>query len=154
MDIIIETPKGSAVKYKYDEDRRLFRFKKTLPAGMVFPFDFGFIPGTRGDDGDPIDVMVLSEFQGFPGCIMDCRIVGCIQAEQSAGDEKVRNDRFLAVIEQSGVFENVISIEDIPSTIISEIESFFINYLKGEGKELKLLGNLNAAQAIILLNKP
>lgn len=152
MDIIIETPKGSPVKYKYDEDHRLFRLKKTLPAGMVFPFDFGFIPGTKGEDGDPIDVMVLSEFQGFPGCLMDCRIVGCIQAEQTKGGELIRNDRFLAVTEQSGVFENVISIEDIPSTIITEIESFFVNYLKGEGKELHLLGNLNASQAIALLN--
>lgn len=153
MDIIIETPKGSPVKYKYDESYRLFRLHKTLPAGMVFPFDFGFIPATKGEDGDPIDVMVLSEFRSFPGCLVDGRIVGCIQAEQSKGDEWIRNDRFLAVTEQSGVFENVISIEDIPSTIITEIESFFINYLKGEGKELRLLGNLNAALAMALLDK-
>lgn len=153
MDIIIETPKGSTVKYKYDEAHRLFRLKKTLPAGMVFPFDFGFIPATKGQDGDPLDVMALSEFQSFPGCLMDCRIVGCIQAEQSKGEEKIRNDRFLAVPEQSVVFENVISIEDIPSTIIAEIESFFINYLKSEGKELQLPGNLNASQAIALLNR-
>lgn len=153
MDIIIETPKGSRVKYKYDESYRLFRLKKILPAGLAFPFDFGFIPGTKGEDGDPIDVMVISEFQGFPGCLMDCRIVGCIQAEQTKDDEPIRNDRFLAVTEQSGVFENVISIEDIPSAIISEIESFLVNYMREEGKEFKLLGNLNASQAIALLDK-
>lgn len=153
MDIIIETPKGSRVKYKYDESYRMFRFKKILPAGLAFPFDFGFIPGTKGEDGDPIDVLVISEFQGFPGCIMDCRIIGCIRAEQSSGEKTIRNDRFLGVPEQSGVFENAISIEDIPSTIISEIESFFVNYMREEGKEFNLLGNSNASQAIAMLDK-
>jgi len=153
MDIIIETPKGSSEKYKYDEALRLFRLHKTLPAGLVFPFDFGFIPGTQGDDGDPLDVLVISEFRGFPGCIMDCRIIGCIEAEQFQEGTKLRNDRFLAVPEQSRVFENAISIEDIPFTLITEIESFFVNYMHGEGKEFHLLGNLNASQAISLLNK-
>ena len=152
MDIIIETPKGSSEKYKYDEVLRLFRLHKTLPAGLVFPFDFGFIPGTQGDDGDPLDVLVISEFQTFPGCIMDCRLVGCIEAEQFQEGAKLRNDRFLAVPEQSRVFENAISIEDIPSTLIIEIESFFINYMHGQGKEIHLIGNLNASQAISLLS--
>jgi inorganic pyrophosphatase len=151
MDIIIETPKGSRIKYKYDETFRLFRLKKILPAGLTFPFDFGFFPGTKGQDGDPIDVLAISEFQGFPGCIMDCRVIGCIQAEQSKEGEMIRNDRFLAVPEQSGVFENAISIEDIPSTVISEIESFFVNYMREEEKAFNLLGNLNAAQAMAVL---
>lgn len=152
MDIIIETPKGSRIKYKYDENFSLFRLNKILPAGLVFPFDFGFLPGTKGEDGDPIDVLVISEFQGFPGCMMDCRIIGCIQVEQVKGGEMLRNDRFLAVPEQSSVFENAISIEDIPSTLITEIEAFFSNYMKGEGIEFHLLGNINAAQAMAALN--
>jgi inorganic pyrophosphatase len=126
MDIVIETPKGSRIKYKFDENQKLFRLMKILPEGLVFPFDFGFIPGTRGEDGDPIDVLVISEFQGFPGCLMDCRIIGCIRAEQSSnGKKQIRNDRFLAIPEQSGVFENAISIEDIPSTIISQVEILY-----------------------------
>lgn len=153
MDVIIETPKGSAIKYKYDADHKAFRLMKTLPAGLVFPFDFGFIPGTKGDDGDPIDALVISEFQGFPGCIMDCRIIGCIQVEQEKGKEMVKNDRFIAVPEQSTVFENAISIEDIPSTVISQIQTFFVNYIEGEGKKIKLKGTLNAAQAMAGLNK-
>ncbi len=71
MDIIIETPKGSRQKYSFDKDTKLFRLKKVLAPGLVFPFDFGFIPGTKGEDGDPLDMMVISEYQGFPGCIMD-----------------------------------------------------------------------------------
>lgn len=152
MDVIIETPKNATVKYKFEPVYNLFRLKKALPAGLVFPFDFGFIPNTKGEDGDPIDVMVISELISYPGCIMECRIVGCIKAEQQSGKHKIRNDRYLAVPEQSRVFENALSIEDIPSTIITEIESFFINYLKDEGRELTLLGNLNASQAISQLN--
>lgn len=153
MDVIIETPKGSNVKYKWDSNHNLFRLKKILPAGLVFPFDFGFIPGTKGDDGDPIDALVISEFQGFPGCIMDCRIIGCIQVDQQKGTEMVQNDRFIAVPEQSTVFENAISIEDIPSTVITQIQTFFINYIEAEGKKIKVKGTLNAALAMTILNK-
>jgi inorganic pyrophosphatase len=151
MDIVIETPRGSRIKYKYDENHRLFRLKKTLPAGLVFPFDFGFIPGTKGEDGDPIDALVISEFQGFTGCLMDCRIIGCIQLEQLSKARMVRNDRYLAIPEQSVVFENAISIEDIPSTIITQVEHFFTNYMEAQGKTINLPGNLNAAQAMAIL---
>lgn len=151
MDIIIETPKGSNQKYKYDEQYGLFRLHKILPVGLVFPFDFGFIPGTKGEDGDPLDAIIVSEFKSFPGCMMDCRIAGCIRVEQSNGKKSIRNDRFLAVPEQSTVFENVLSVEDIPSTLIMEIESFFRTYMQKEGKDPKFPGNLNAAQAVTLI---
>jgi inorganic pyrophosphatase len=151
MDVIIETPKGSRIKYKFDEEHRLFRLHKVLPAALVFPFDFGFLPGTKGEDGDPLDVLVISEFQGFPGCLMDCRIIGCMVAQQKKGTKLVRNDRFFAVPEQSSTFENAISLEDIPASLITEIEGFFKTYMKEEGKEFHLLGNLNAAHAMSML---
>lgn len=152
MDIIIETPKNSTVKYKYDHEHRMFRLHKVLPTGLAFPFDFGFIPNTLAEDDDPIDALVVSEFPGFPGCVMDCRIVGCIQVEQRKLQRLIRNDRYLAIPEQSRVYENVISIEDIPVSIITEIESFFTTYMKEEGREFQLLGNLNASQAEALLD--
>ncbi|MGN6353764.1 MAG: inorganic diphosphatase [Parafilimonas sp.] len=68
---IVETPRGSNAKYNYDEQHSGFKLKKLLPAGMVFPFDFGFIPSTKGGDGDPLDVIIISEIKSFPGCIMD-----------------------------------------------------------------------------------
>jgi inorganic pyrophosphatase len=153
VDIIIETPKGSREKYKYDEDHRLFRLHKTLHASLSFPYDFGFIPKTKGEDGDPIDVMIISEFQSFPGCVMDCRIIGCIKAEQSADGKMIRNDRFLAVPEPSVIYENVLSIQDLSPTILIEIVSFFTTYMQLEGKEFLLLGNLDALQATALLKE-
>jgi inorganic pyrophosphatase len=151
VDIIIETPKGSREKYTYDEDHRLFRLHKVLHAGLSFPFDFGFIPKTKGEDGDPLDVMIISEFQGFPGCVMDCRIIGCIKVEQSADDKMIRNDRYLAVPEPSVVYENVFSIEDLSPTILFNIETFLTTYMELEGKDLLILDNLNASQAVALL---
>ena len=153
MNVIIETPKGSALKYVFDEELKLFRLNKTLAAGLAFPFDFGFIPGTKAEDGAPLDVLVISEFTSFPGCVLDCRIIGCIQAEQGVAKEKSRNDRYLAIPEQSRIYENIVSIEELPEQLIRDIESFFINYITAEGKRLRLLGNLSSADALVTLQK-
>jgi inorganic pyrophosphatase len=148
MDVIIETPKGSRQKYTFDKDTKLFRLKKVLAPGLVFPFDFGFIPGTKGEDGDPFDILVLSEYQGFPGCIMDVRIAGCLQAMQGNGKKPYRNDRFIGILEQSSVYDRIMSLEELPDTLIDSIKLFFTTYLQAEGKTVKWEENLNARQAI------
>jgi inorganic pyrophosphatase len=153
LNIVIETPRGSREKYKYEEELHLFRLHKTLSAGLSFPFDFGFIPGTKGEDGDPLDAMVISEFKSFPGCIMDCRIIGCIKAEQSKNEKTIRNDRFLVIPEQTVVFENVLSFEDLTPTLLLDIETFLTTYMQLEGKDFLLLGKLNAAQAMSMLQE-
>ena len=151
MNIIIETPRGSREKYKYDESLHLFRLHKTLPAGLSFPFDFGFIPDTKGEDGDPLDAMVISEFNSFTGCVMDCRIIGCLKVAQSKNEQTIRNDRYLAIPEQTIVFENVLSIEDLPPTLLMDIESFLTTYMELSGKDLFQLGKLNAKESMELL---
>ena len=151
VDVIVETPRGSAVKYDYDDATGLFKLKKELPAGMVFPFDFGFIPHTLGEDGDPLDIIIISEFQSFPGCIMDCRIIGGITAEQTEKGKTIRNDRFISVPEASQMFAHVKEIKDIPRDVINQLETFFINYNELEGKKFKPLKRLNAQQAFKLI---
>jgi inorganic pyrophosphatase len=153
MDIIIETPKGSRQKYSYDKDIKLFRLKKVLAPGLVFPFDFGFIPGTQGEDGDPLDIMVLSEYQGFPGCVVDVRIVGCLQATQTKSKKPMRNDRFIGVLEQSSVYDRIMSLEELPGTLIDSIKLFFSTYLQAEGKTVQWEVDLNALQAMELIKK-
>lgn len=148
MDIIIETPKGNAQKYTYDKDLKLFRFKKVLAAGLVFPFDFGFIPGTKGDDGDPLDIMVISEYHGFPGCVMDVRVAGCLPAMQTNGKRSYRNDRFIGVLEQSSAYDQIMTLEDLPSALIDSIRLFFTTYLHVEGKTVHWEADLNALQAM------
>ncbi len=148
---IVETPKGSAQKYDYDEKNKWFKLKKVMPAGMVFPFDFGFIPGTKGEDGDPLDIILISELKSFPGCAMDCRIIGGIVAKQTEKDKTVRNDRFLAIPEASQMFVDVKSIEDLPKEIIQQLESFFVNYNEEAGKKFKPLKNIDAKEAYKLI---
>src|ERR1051325_6834357 len=94
---IVETPRGSAQKYDYDKKKKWFKLKKMMPAGMVFPFDFGFIPGTKGGDGDPLDVVIISELKSFPGCCMDCNVIGGFKATQTENGKTVRNDRFFVI---------------------------------------------------------
>jgi len=151
MDIIIETPKGSNLKYKWVEDLQQFRVKKKLAAGLAFPFDFGFIPGTKGEDGDPLDVLVIAEFSTFPGCRVDCRLIGCIQARQGANGAMIRNDRYLAVPTVSDWSHSLRSIEDIPAEMLSGIEQFIVHYISAEGKKINLPGRLGAQQAFELV---
>src|ERR687884_131195 len=97
LTLVVETPKGGRNKYKYDEKAGLFRLPKVLPPGSIFPFDFGFVPGTRGEDGDPLDVLVLMDEPAFTGCVVACRLIGVIEAEQSTRDGQMeRNDRLIA----------------------------------------------------------
>lgn len=151
--VIIETPKGSTEKYSYSFKSKFFKLKKILPAGMVFPYDFGFIPDTKGEDGDPLDVIVLSEFKSFPGCMMDCRIIGAITAVQSKKGKEIRNDRFLAVPEQAKILSNIDTIEELPKKILKELEEFFKNYNEIEGKNFTALKRLNAKEAMQLLKE-
>jgi len=154
ITVVIETPKGSTEKYDYDPERRFFKLKKILPAGMVFPYDFGFVPQTKGEDGDPLDIIVISEFKSFPGCLMECRLIGAIAAEQKSKDQKkIRNDRFLAIPKQAKLFSNIKSIEDLPEEILNELEHFFVAYNEVEGKVFKPLKRLNAKDAYKIVNE-
>ena len=148
---IVETPKGSAEKYNYDAENKWFKLKKILPAGIVLPFDFGFIPGTQGGDGDPLDIIIISEFKSFPGCAMECRIIGAITAEQTEKGKTVRNDRFFAIPEASQFFAGVKSMADLSKDMVDELEKFFINYNELEGKKFKPIKRLNAQQAMKLI---
>src|SRR5256885_13657312 len=111
-NVIIETPKGSRNKYSYDLDRGLFKLKKVLPLGNVFPFDFGFVPSTLADDGDPLDVLVLMDAPAFAGCLVTVRLIGVIEARQAKEGQKVRNDRLIAVSAESHNQQHVRTIKD------------------------------------------
>ena len=89
--MVIETPKGSRNKYAFDEKQKIFALKKVLPAGMAFPYDFGFIPSTIAEDGDPVDVLALMDEPGAVGCLLQCRVVGIIEGEQGKKKDAERN---------------------------------------------------------------
>jgi inorganic pyrophosphatase len=119
----------------------------------AFPFDFGFIPSTIGDDGDPLDVLVLMDEPVFPGCRIRCRLVGVIEAEQSDGKETERNDRLLAIAEDCLNHKDVRSIKDLNDHVLEEIEHFFVSYHELGGKQFKPLARHGPNRAIKLVRK-
>jgi inorganic pyrophosphatase len=140
LQVIIETPAGSRNKFAYDPDQGIFALKKVLPAGMVFPYDFGFLPQTIAPDGDPIDVLLLMDEPAFPGCAVRARLIGVIEGEQLEGKDKIRNDRLIAVAEANHQYGNIQKLKDLPSEWLKEVQDFFVNYHNLEGKKYRLLG--------------
>jgi inorganic pyrophosphatase len=148
---IIETPKGCRNKFDYDPHTSLFVLGGLLPEGMMFPFDFGFIPSTLGEDGDPLDVMVLMDAPAHVGCLIDVRIIGIIQAEQTEDGKSESNDRLLGVAVHSYDHENLKSIDDVSKTLLDQVEAFFISYNKQRGKKFKVTGTGGTKKAINFL---
>src|SRR5438270_11444968 len=93
---IIETPKGRRNKFKYEHDSGLFSLSNLLPEGFSFPFDFGFIPSTVAEDGDPLDVIVLMDEPAHVGCLVKVRLIGVVKVVQTENGKKTRNDRLVA----------------------------------------------------------
>src|SRR6195256_194241 len=137
---IIETPKGSRNKFDYDPESGLFMLGGLLPEGMMFPFDFGFIPSTLGEDGDPLDILVLMDAPAHVGCLIEVRIIGIITAEQTEDGKTQTNDRLLGVAVHSYDHEDLKSIHDVSKTLLNQLEEFFISYNKQRGKKFKVTG--------------
>jgi inorganic pyrophosphatase len=150
--VVIETPKHSHNKYKFDDQLGIFLLNGVLPEGMSFPYDFGFLPCTRAEDGDPIDVLVLMDEPAFTGCVVPSRVIGVIEAEQTERDETTeRNDRIVAVSTKCRSDGHLKSIKDIDDNKIGEIQQFFVSYNRVRGKRFKLLnlGGPKKAEALI-----
>ena len=147
IQVVIETPKGSRNKYAFDEKQRVFELKKVLPAGMAFPYDFGFIPRTLADDGDPVDVLVLMDEPAFPGCLLKCRLIGVIEGEQGGKKNKVRNDRIVAVEKENHSWADIKVIDDLGKTFLRELEDFFVNYHELSGEHYRVIDVKGPKQA-------
>ncbi|HEX8069388.1 MAG TPA: inorganic diphosphatase [Pyrinomonadaceae bacterium] len=154
VNVIVETPKGSRNKFNYDDELGLFKLGGVLPAGAVFPFDFGFVPATLGGDGDPLDVLLLMDEPAFPGCLVMTRLIGVIEAEQTEGDgEPVRNDRLIGVAAKARNYKGVRALSQLNENLVAEIEHFFVSYNEMKGKVFKPTGRGGAARARALVEE-
>jgi inorganic pyrophosphatase len=151
LRVVIETPKGSRNKYAFNPDDHVFELKKVLPAGMAFPYDFGFVPSTLAEDGDPIDVLVLMDEPAFAGCVLIARPIGVIEGEQSDKKNKERNDRIIAVERDAHSWADVKTIDDLGKQFSQELEEFFVNYHRLSEKEYKVLGLRGPNRALKLV---
>ncbi|HSU33327.1 MAG TPA: inorganic diphosphatase [Bryobacteraceae bacterium] len=135
VSVIIETPKGSRNKFDYEPDLGVFELAGVLPEGSVFPYDFGFLPSTLAEDGDPLDVLVLLDESVSTGCLVSARLIGVIEAEQTeTNGQKSRNDRLLAVATRAHTHADVKSLQDLRPKMVDEIEHFFRSYNQTKGK--------------------
>src|SRR5437899_7514414 len=125
---VIESPKGSPVKYAYDSKAQAFELKRILPAGMAFPLDFGFVPSTLAEDGDPRDILVLNDEPAAVGALVTARLIGVIEGRQSERGRTFRNDRVLAAAQVSHLFERIRAPEDLPERVLRNLTQFWVNY--------------------------
>lgn len=147
LNAIIETPQGSRYKYTFDEEKGVFTVGGVMPAGMSFPFDFGFIPQTLGEDGDPVDVLLLTDAPIFAGCLVPSRLIGVVEAEQTEKGKTFRNDRLIAVADDTLLYKEVKSLRDLNKELLKQITDFFVFYNEIKGNKLKILGRFGADRA-------
>jgi len=148
---IIETPKGCRNKFDYDPESNLFKLGGLLPEGMMFPFDFGFIPSTLGEDGDPLDIMVLMDAPAHVGCLLDVRLIGVIEAKQTEDGKTESNDRLLGVAVHSYNHAGLETIDHVSKTLLDQVEEFFVSYNKQRGKKFRITGTGGPKKAIRFL---
>jgi inorganic pyrophosphatase len=147
LHVLVDTARGSATKFKFDPARGAFRISHVLPSGTVFPFDFGSVPSTAAEDGDPLDVLVLLEHPTFPGCLVPVRLVGVLEAKQTAKGRTQRNDRLIGVAAESRAYRDVRSLADVPSRLLDELEHFFVSYNEERGRKFRVLGRFGPVRA-------
>jgi inorganic pyrophosphatase len=145
---IIETPRGFRNKFDYDPKANLFALGGLLPEGMMFPFDFGFVPRTLGDDGDPVDILILMDAPAHVGCLLDARIIGIINAIQTDKGKTETNDRLVGVAIHSYEHQDLSSVADLSKTLFSQLEQFFVSYNKQRGKKFKIVGTGGPGKAL------
>src|SRR3954469_1952078 len=137
---IIETPKGSHNKYKFDEDTGLFKLSGVLPEGMSFPYDFGFFPSTLAEDGDPLDVLLLMDSPAFCGCLIPARLIGVIQANQTSKEgETTRNDRIVPVPVDCRTYQDCQALTDLNEHRLHEIVQFFVSYNRVRERKFEVI---------------
>jgi inorganic pyrophosphatase len=132
--MIVEIPKNSSNKYEYDCKLGVFRLDRALYSPMHYPGEYGFVPGTLAEDGDPLDILTLVDDPSYPGIMLAVRPVGVlVMMDQGTPDEKI-----LAVPERNPRFDQIRAIADVPPHTRREIEHFFKSYKDLEGKQTEV----------------
>ncbi|MCG2578716.1 inorganic diphosphatase [Dechloromonas sp. XY25] len=154
INVVVETSAGSRCKLKYEAASGAFALGRILPEGFVFPFDFGFVPGTRAEDGDPVDILLVAEAGTAPGCVVPARPIGALTAEQSAKQgRRVRNDRILAVPLVSRQYATLCRLRDMAPALREQIAFFLTSYGVLDGKNLRITGQHGPNTAVKLIRQ-
>jgi inorganic pyrophosphatase len=153
--VIVESPRGSTLKLKYEPRWEAMSVSRPLPAGVTFPFDWGFVPSTEASDGDPLDALLLWDVPSFPGVVVPCRAIGVLQVEQnrrkSDSSERIRNDRILAIPAEARREHGLTEVTALPARLLRELETFTIAATALEGKDVEIVGWGHASVALQLV---
>ena len=149
LNVVIETPRGSTAKFKYDEQAGVMRLSRPLPAGLCYPYDWGFIPSTRAADGDALDALIIWEGSSYPGIVIAARCLGVLRVDQKDPETgaRQRNDRVLT----APIKTRLDSDGMLDARLRAQLEQFFTAAVTFEGKDLHLLGwgDANEADALV-----
>ncbi|HEX2568276.1 MAG TPA: inorganic diphosphatase [Polyangia bacterium] len=140
--VVVESPRGSAAKLKYEPQLEAFTFSRPLVSGLAYPFEWGFVPGTMAPDGDPLDAAVLLDVPTYPGVVLACRALGVVKLTQrrKKGPGRERNDRVIAVPVKAPRADEIKDADHLPARVREEIEQFFLQVTLFEGKEVQIEG--------------
>jgi inorganic pyrophosphatase len=148
IHVVVETPKDAQYKLKYDEEMQIFRVHKALPLGLTFPFNFGFVPSTKGGDGDPLDVLLLGTQVLPAGAVALAKLISVLEAEQVENNKKQRNDRLIAVPIDAVSGKPMQPGLEFAAVLKTAIVEFFVHYNQLQGKRFRSLGFASARKAI------
>ncbi len=141
VQMVVETPAGSGVKLKYDEEQNVFLWSRPLVAGVKFPFDFGFLPQTLADDGDALDALLLTDQGSYPGVVVPSRVIGALKVKQfREGQPMKRNDRIMLLPTNDHRLEHITEMSQMGQRVSDEIEAFFRASLSLTGKQVEFCG--------------
>jgi len=152
VHVVIDTPTGSRNKYKYDERFEVMRLSRILPRGAAFPYDSGSIPGTRAEDGDALDVLVLQLPPSFPGCLVAVRLIGVLHAEQREGGKRIRNDRLIGVADTPVTPARLEELSALDEEELRAIEHFLKSYNAFQGREFEIKSRGDSRDATRILD--
>ena len=153
VHVVVETPRGARAKLTFDPELKTFVLSKALMLGLSYPYDWGFIPSTRAEDGDPLDAMVIHDAATTPGLVLRCKLIGVLQTMQKTKHDRIRNDRVIAVPENSHRERELLGIQELPPALKQELEKFFVATDELEAKTLRFLGWQGPAQAKKLVRR-
>jgi inorganic pyrophosphatase len=153
LHAVVETPRGSRAKLKLEPKLNAFTLSKPLMAGLTYPYDWGFIPSTKDDDGDPVDVLIIHDAATYPGLVLRCEPIGVLEAVQISNGKKERNDRFFCVPEETNFEADLRDVRKLPPRVIEELEKFFQTTDVLEEKEIKFLRWRGPKHAIASIKK-
>jgi inorganic pyrophosphatase len=151
VHVVVETPRLARVKLAYEPELESFVMSRALMLGLAFPYDWGFLPSTLGEDGDPLDALIIHDAETSPGLVVRCRIAGVLKVEQKEDGKSERNDRFIAVPDHDHRAKDLDDARDLSKAVKSEIEKFFEASVATEDKELKFLGWAGPKEALKLI---